>query len=175
MHESIDRRLAVARVDQELIASQVPAINGPETFPRNSAVGPQFAISPGKDRFWAVEVVTDSTLFAGSTGSGLSDSWHRYASWEDYDRLVTTAGDSVFTLPRHAWLFLREAQELFYRLLTSSSPNSWQDYKKTFQPAGGGTPQSVRLLGTFGRLDETPYRPEEDLWRVDPKEKKRER
>jgi hypothetical protein len=101
---------------------QVPQIApSPSWF---SGSPPVFAISPGINPYYAVEAATAAYLFDWDGYGNERTEDNFYGSWSD-TALMT---DSEYTLPIHIWERLSaSANVLYYRVLTSSDPDGWED------------------------------------------------
>ena len=86
---------------------------------------PAFLVRPGTNRWIAVDLVTDPTLFAPTTAgrTGLNS----YGSWED--GLVEAVGpEVVIRVPPDRWDSLAHSGRLFCRALaTSADSDDWPD------------------------------------------------
>jgi hypothetical protein len=142
-----------------------PAATGPETYQRSTMVPPTLTLDLGQRRIYAVEVATDPGLFA-NPAARTPQSF--FASWMN-GKGLTRADDQVttFAIPTPAWLQLRAAEALYFRVLTSTSETAWVETLNSGSSTGRHWPRIV-LHGQFTHGLEQPFRDEELLWRRDP-------
>jgi hypothetical protein len=139
-----------------------PVATGPETYQRGTAVPPTLTLDLGNRRLFAVEIATDPALFVDASARTPQTF---FASWAAEQRLSRAdAQNTTFTIPLAAWLQLRAADALYFRVLTSTTATQWVDaLSSPTRPA-----PSIALNGQFTHALEQPYRDEELLWRRDP-------
>lgn len=102
----------------------VPGIVGPVTFSRQQPNVPVFRIELGAVRFFAVELATDPNLLDPSNANRrTADNY--FASWDT--GLNGPADTTTYPIPPDAWLSLRKSDALFYRVLSSTTAQSWTD------------------------------------------------
>lgn len=101
-------------------SAQPPVVRGPSVVERGAGP-PAFQVDPGPSRFYAIEVTTNSSLFAPGVNLAQLPADQFYASWQSGGLLPP----GQFTLPPTVWARLQGADFLFYRIATSSSPTSW--------------------------------------------------
>jgi hypothetical protein len=99
-----------------------PTILGPATHPINSGP-PIFEVVPSPNRFYVVEVTTQSELFDQANFGDLITWENFYAS--DWDEPFLSA--PTYTLPTAVWDRLKRFGPLYYRIWTSASPEDWVD------------------------------------------------
>jgi hypothetical protein len=121
-----------------------PTIAGPANFARSEQSGPTFSIDAGP--YFAVEVCTDSTLFAGGTRTPSNF----FASWEGPDTRPLLQGSS-YTLPAAAWGRLRQASSLYYRVLSTSSANGWDDFRMSVTQENAAKAPFIGIVGGGGK------------------------
>ena len=119
---------------------QTALISAPAAVARD---GPslELVISAPAGKFFAVEVATRAQLFgpekANRTGANF------FASWAS----GTLSSGARYTLPADAWTILRQADELFYRLLLSDSGTSWVNVVASTTAANFASAPSVSVTG----------------------------
>jgi hypothetical protein len=108
-------------------------IEGPARVAR-TAPAPAFIVNPG-GRYYAVEVAAAPALFDGAHDGERTD-YNFYGSWRE----TALMRGSIYSLPSAAWDRLRSAKQLYYRIASSSSANSWTDYQVSNQPTDTAIP-----------------------------------
>jgi hypothetical protein len=99
---------------------------------------PSFAVHPGPGRYYAVEVAAQADLF---DSSDVSDS-NFYGSWSDTSLMRA----STYSLPQQAWARLRNADQLFYRIASSTSATGWTDFRVSGNAADDSLP-AIHIMG----------------------------
>jgi hypothetical protein len=112
-------------------------IEGPAVIARD-AQPPSFAVHPGSGRYYAVEVAAQADLF---DSSDVSDS-NFYGSWSDTSLMRA----STYSLPQQAWARLRNADQLFYRIASSTSATGWTDFRVSGNAADDSLP-AIHIMG----------------------------
>jgi metacaspase-1 len=113
-------------------------IEGPDRLARTAAA-PAFTVNPGTGRFYAVEVASSPVLFDnGHDGERAVDNF--YGSWTE----TALMRGSFYPLPAPVWNQLRRANQLYYRIVSSSSAGSWTDYQVSNEPADSDMP-AIRI------------------------------
>jgi hypothetical protein len=110
-----------------------PAILGPETFSRVSVNPPVLHVDLGGVRHYAVELASDPSLFA-SANAAKRNAANFFASWTS--GLIGPVVSSTYAIPSEAWEQLRSNDALYYRVLSSSSGDSWQSAKASTSDGG---------------------------------------
>jgi len=105
-----------------------PTITGPETISRTDPA-PMFQVDASPNQYYVVEVATTQGLLNTANSSQWTATNH-YGSWEDSPFFTA----STYTLPTAVWERLRNGNELYYRVWTSSSNSGWADTVST-EPA----------------------------------------
>lgn len=100
-----------------------PAITGPETWTRSDPP-PRFHVNPGLHRYYVVEVASDPQLFDSLRRRADRNGANFYGSWSDQPFQTNPS----YILPAAAWVQLRHAPRLWYRVGTSASPGDYVDY-----------------------------------------------
>ena len=71
-------------------------------------------------------------------------------------------------MPLDVWMLMRMAERLYYRVVTSASPEAWENYETSLPLTQIGSAPYIELKGRFESLVASPHRPEENLWRRPP-------
>lgn len=131
-------------------AVHAPAIQGPaRAAPSDPA--PVFDVMPGEGRYFAVEIATEPYLFDRLDHEQERDEHNFYASW--------TSGlqsGTAYRLPVSAWTRLREADRLYYRLLTSTRPDRWADFEASTPDAEAYAAPWIQIERTTLPEERTP-------------------
>jgi subtilisin family serine protease len=147
-----------------------PVIDGPETYERGDPIEPSFLVMPGRKALFAVEVAVDPDLFDQSAaGDRTAATFFSSAASGMLEAADLADGQTTYTLPRPAWMALRAAGRLFYRVI--AAPSGSQDLlggQPSWQTGDGAPPPSIEVRGLAAREPAMIHRPEEDLWRRDP-------
>ncbi len=138
-----------------------PTISGPESYERGNDQPPSFAVWPGLNAYFAVELASDPALFSANAAAN-RNARNFFGSWQR--GLINATGATIYVLPKDAWISLRDAERLYFRLVTSSSAAGWADVARS-----DGNPGVVALKGHFTHSASVVYRSEEDLWRSGPR------
>lgn len=148
------RTVATKFGERTLSAASGPTILGPEAYERG-ALAPTFAVSPGANGYYAVEVATESHLLCSAHYAGQRNDNNFFASWQ---RGVTQAnGDTTYTLPSDAWQRLRTSERLFYSVVTTADPNAWTNYECSTSDDNYDQVPWINLRGgAVAKLDLTP-------------------
>jgi hypothetical protein len=107
---------------------------------------PRFRVDTGDHDHFIVEVAADASLFADRPEANTTEF---YATYYDEDRPNRETGRS-FTLPEYAWQALKAADRLYYRIGTTSSDSTWDDY--TLSTEDDGQAPSFAITGADGRV-----------------------
>jgi len=164
-NEQLDRVPSVkieggnARTVKDGTASSRPLIIGPSEHDR-TAGPPIFTIVPqenGNDYF-AVQVGTRAALLK-QAGEGQRTEDNFYGSYEE-GRLLEVDGISHYTLPDDTWARLRKADRLYYRVVTTSSPDGWTNERASTDDGGKEHAPSISIVGAHRgrRAKELPIR-----------------
>ena len=106
-----------------------PHVKGPDTWGRVDAQPPTFAVHKGANSYFYFEITADAKLFDYTTYSSQRNQQNFYATWDDPNVSNRLTGNS-FTLPMEAWHNLKEADQLYYRIGTTSSQeiDQWNNF-----------------------------------------------
>ncbi|MDH3733772.1 MAG: S8 family serine peptidase [Gemmatimonadota bacterium] len=113
------RRSAPERRSEAAALDGFVSVSAPSSWHIGSGV-PTFAVRPGNQSFWGLEVVTDRRAF---TDEGIRSSSSYWKSWSE---ALSEAGDGeLVTVPldEAAWEEMRGSDTLWYRAFTSSAPH----------------------------------------------------
>jgi metacaspase-1 len=117
-----------------------PRITGPASISRGDSP-PQFDVDPGGNSYYAVELASSTDLLASANGR--SDS-NYHASWSDSSSLLAS---SPYTLPDAVWQQLSGNDQLYYRVWTSSSSDSWANEQVSTSDADIAQAPSLQISG----------------------------
>ena len=143
-----------------------PTITGPETFTRNNPDSPTFAVWTGNNRFYAIEIATDYSLFNKKAYGSRRRADNFYASWPE--GLLDGQDHPIYRVPVLAWRAMRQARDLFYRIVTSAAKSEWVNVQTSLPVSRLAQAPSIHLIGQFTHVPEVFYRHEELLWRRKP-------
>lgn len=116
--------------------SSGPSIYGPDDIAASDAA-PSFDIDTAGAPYFIVEVATDASLF--SAGDGPEDQF--YATWQDQPLLT----GSSYTLCDEAWQRLNQAENLYYRVGTTTSETGWENYMVSTDGPDWQNAPSIRI------------------------------
>ena len=120
-----------------------PAIEGPETYDRTQPA-PTFLVMPGDNAFYAVEVATESKLFNRANYEAQRSPQTFFGSWQDslQPAYITT----TYTLPESVWAQLRQANTLYYRMMTTASDSTeWINYQASTPDQQASDASAIQL------------------------------
>lgn len=140
-------------------------ITAPEQYSRNGPA-PTFTIVSEQNRFFAVEAATHWSLFDVKLNGQQRTPQNFFGSWTQ--GLIKMEGETAtYTLPPLVWATLRQATNLYYRVLTASvDVANWPGYQTSTPDEQASSAPSILLTGSAGkRLDATFIRTDEFLWR----------
>jgi hypothetical protein len=115
-----------------------PRVTGPASVPASGGP-PSFNVVTGVNAFYIFEITSRPELFDGAR-SGERKPGNFYASWADpaAPRRYTSAS---YTLPAAAWSNLKAAGRLYFRIGTSATATSWDNYAvSTLDNQGASAP-----------------------------------
>jgi subtilisin family serine protease len=160
-------RAAGSFTTDALVATTLPEpkIDGPRVYDVGNDA-PTFRVLPGENRYYAVEVATDAALFDYDGHGGEREEFANfYGSWQE--GLREAKGPTTYTLPHAAWRRLREANRLYYRVVTSAENNiEWPNYQTSTPDGSVEDAPYIELTGPSS-LDDL-YSTRADLWRRSP-------
>jgi metacaspase-1 len=97
----------------------------------------------GANQYYIFEITSDPSLF-GSSDSRSSDNF--YATWDD-SSAPARLSDSTYTLSQDAWDALKNADQLWFRIGTTSSETDWDNYTVSTDDDQGDTAPSLEITG----------------------------
>jgi subtilisin family serine protease len=126
---------------------------------------PRFAVYLGRQRHYAVEIATESFLFElealhparrhfNQAGVG---SPNFYGSWFAAPILLTSSDmDTVYDLPEPVWNAFNGNPELYFRVISSDSPTSWENPR--FSPVNEteDNPSFLRIFSHGSSMEVSP-------------------
>ena len=128
-----------------------PTIEGPDTasFP---GPPPTFAVDPGVNDFFVVEVATRAELFDFDAHGDERSVENFYPHWDVEDPPKETG--TSYTLPVDVWERLQATspEALFYRVHTSANADDWTNWFVSTPPGQPTQADSVRLVRDRGGL-----------------------
>ncbi len=113
---------------------------------------PVFQVNKGSNPYYYVEFSTDNSLFTYNNSNriffgnpdGKTPNW--FATWGD--RFTA----STYQLPDNVWNTLKNAEKIYYRIGSTSSPSgAWNDLKVSFYGEDYPTAPSITLSDTRSR------------------------
>lgn len=122
-----------------------PTILGPNSWSRTNGP-PMFQVDPSPHPYYVVEVAIQPELF-DSTNHGserTEDSF--YGSWSD----SPFESSPTYTLQEAAWVRLRAADRLWYRVGSSASPTTYVDYTVSTADDQGNLARSISIVSGVG-------------------------
>jgi hypothetical protein len=123
--------------------SSTPTVAGPSTLDRTMDDAPVFNVNTAGAPYYIFEITSDSSLFANRDGR---DSNNFYGSYDDSgvpSRLTT----ATFTLPEAAWQTLKAADNLYYRIGTTTSLTGWDNYTNSTTDDQADNAPSISIDG----------------------------
>ncbi|MBA2459211.1 MAG: caspase family protein [Gemmatimonadales bacterium] len=126
--------------------TSAPTITAESSSAARDGDAPRFQVSPGANSYYIVEVAADYDLFVNRPSDNTSEF---YATYYDPDSPDRETGNS-YTLPDHAWEALKGADQLYYRIGTTSSETGWDDY--TVSTDDGVEPPSLEIAAAEERV-----------------------
>jgi hypothetical protein len=110
-----------------------PSIQAVKDRVPNTSTPPSFRVNTGANRYYGVEVTTDSALFNGAARSRDRNSNNFFASYSsDTELLVGGSAVVRYQLPQEVWdRFRRRANALYYRIQTSSQPDKFDESRES--------------------------------------------
>lgn len=113
-----------------------PSITGPTTLARSEGP-PEFEVDSGSNPYYIFEAATDGALFANY---GAQSSENFFATWSDPASPTRLQGSS-YSMPQYAWDSLKSAPRISFRVGSTSSFTSWDNYQvSTTDDAGASAP-----------------------------------
>lgn len=148
-----------------------PVIVGPQQWSR-AAEAPTFEVLLGDNRYYAIEAAAHWSLFLPASVAKRTP--NTYFGSYDEQGLLKAGTSTTYTLPPNVWAQLRQSAQIYYRVLTASSPArepAWRDIQvSTYDDELSNTPW-IALTGSGLAAHAVlgpPVHPEETLWRTRP-------
>lgn len=123
-----------------------PSITAPATINRND-LSPNFQVSKGQRRLYAVEVAIRAELFDSTNYGNERNANNFYGSWQD-----GLEENTPYRLPENVWNRLRQANNLYYRLHVADD-NAWSNHNVTISDNEAGTAPHIQITGGPGVTD----------------------
>jgi metacaspase-1 len=101
-----------------------PSVTGPDSLSRGDDP-PEFHVDTGSNPYYIFEAATEGSLFANYDAQTSSNF---FATWADPGS-PSRLEDESYTIPHHAWDALKPADRIYYRVGTTSSLTTWDDYQ----------------------------------------------
>lgn len=121
--------------------TDAPTIVGPDTYDRNESKPPTLQVRPSAGRYWAVEIADSQALFDAAQRTDDLGGDAFFATWRN--GLFNPQPQSEYRPSAQAWAALRHADRLFYRVVTTYSPDAWSSAATSFSPhAAASRPSS---------------------------------
>lgn len=141
------------------------AITGPDTYDRSDPVPPSFQILSPENRYYAIEIATEATLFDETTNGARRTESNFFATWQQGLIEMPLTGITIYYIPSHVWRLMRQSEAIYYRILTSASQDMWSAVQSSLKKQDIAHAPKILLKGRFTHMANNPYPPEEDLWR----------
>jgi hypothetical protein len=136
----------------------VPSIIGPSTIP-NGTTPPRFQVNPGPNRYYAVELATQASLFDFSNSAQRNPN-NFYGSWETTPFRRSPSYPASFDVPAAVWQRLRQSgSALYYRLWATDSANSWVRQEATTDDADYQNAPAVGITRDAAAASASPQAP----------------
>jgi metacaspase-1 len=100
-----------------------PSVTGPVCCRRGDAP-PMFTITRPAGTYYVFEICTRAELLDISNHGAERSTSNFYGSWADSGVPARLSSDQ-FQLPQSAWTALRQSDQLYYRIITTTSPSGW--------------------------------------------------
>jgi len=121
-------------------ASTWPSIQGPASHPR-TGLAPYFSVNAGPGRYFAVEVATSVDLFDSENHGGDRNPSNFYGSWSDTQLMQ----GNIYDLPSLVWTNLKKDNILYYRVLSTTNSNGWDNYQVSSGDSDGTSVPSIQI------------------------------
>jgi hypothetical protein len=118
-----------------------PSVRAPELWFR-AEEPPAFDVAAGPGRYYVLEVATRPELLDLERHGAERTPFNFYATWSDSPPLT----HARYRLPERAWQQLRQADRLFYRIGTTSSPGGYDDYAVSVPDDQGSRAPAIHIL-----------------------------
>jgi metacaspase-1 len=126
-----------------------PRIEGPRDPVSRADSAPSFTVYTGANPYYIFEIASDPNLFDGERADERSDAnW--YSSWDDPYAPVRLQGE-LYWLPDTAWESLRDNDQLWFRVGTTPSEDSWDGYTVSTADDEGESAPSITIVSAEER------------------------
>lgn len=132
-------------------APKTPTILGPGSWSRVDSP-PRFQVDPRPHAYYVVEVTTRPELFDYANHGGERTADNFYGSWSN----SPFQSSPTYLLPVTAWVRLRVADRLWYRVGSSASATAYVDYLVSTLDDQGEKAPSIEILSGIGAPPRTP-------------------
>jgi hypothetical protein len=120
-----------------------PTIQSPASADRGGDP-PSFTVDVNGNKYYVVEVATDSSLFSNS--GGRTDN-NFYASWQHDSNNHISGSNTTYNLPASAWSSLRAADRLYCRMISTSSASGWDNCMYSTDDSDAAQAPSLEITG----------------------------
>lgn len=104
-----------------------PSVKGPASVSRTGPT-PSFQVSAG-NKYYVFEITNDASLFDTQQNSGKRTQRNFYGSWSDDGNKHIPGTQQTYVLPASVWSNLKDADTLYFRIVSTSSQSNWDNYK----------------------------------------------
>jgi hypothetical protein len=144
-HFTIQPAEATQPAEEPAASSDAPSVSGPDSMAASDDP-PVFDVTTGSNPYYIFEITNDTALFDGANDGDRTDD-NFYATWRD-DSAPARLSDSSYTLPQDAWDHLKSSEKLYYRIGTTSSETSWDNYAVSTSDADAANAPSIETRPT---------------------------
>ena len=134
---------AAVREAQRLLgnvsSTATPTVTAQQQSVPRSGPPPSFSVNPQPNTHYAFEIAARRELLDVESGQPLSE---YYASWEESPFMSAP----VYTLPQTAWDRIKNNNQLFYRVWTSSSATDWVNTISSTGATVSAAAASIQIL-----------------------------
>lgn len=123
-----------------------PVVTGPNVVERNGGP-PTFDVVTGSNEYYVFEITSQPRLF---NDENRHNGYDFYATWDDPKAPVRLTGPR-FTLSLEAWDEIKEAERVWFRIGTTSSDTTWDDYTLSTEGPAGYSAPALDITGSRTR------------------------
>ena len=120
---------------REFLVQSRPDIQGPATASRQD-YPPSFEVDAGANGYYAVEVASNPYL--------MDPAYDSYRDYQNYWISELVSFEPLY-LPDDVWTAMRNADRIYYRVWTSSKPDSWEDVQVSLYDTEVANAPSIEL------------------------------
>ncbi|MEO1714144.1 MAG: caspase family protein, partial [Bacteroidota bacterium] len=120
-----------------------PSIDLPAFWSAADAA-PTVTVDKAGQPYFYIEIATESRLFDHSQAENDQTSSNFYATWND-PQVNSRLTGSAFTIPSYAWERLKQAEQLYFRIGTTTSLSSWDNWIPSFYDTEYNQAPAVRI------------------------------